>query len=67
MLAHGGADESGVAYIEVWVGSDRLRVAQTVPIGSGVGAVQAVETALAGALDGLASQARELKATAWQL
>lgn len=67
MLNRGRADESGVAYIEVWVGSDQLRVAQTVPIANGVGAVQAVETALAGALDGLASQVRELKTTAGRM
>jgi hypothetical protein len=62
-LTRARADERGVAYIEVWVGSDQLRAAQTVPIVSGVGAVQAVESALAAALDDLANQARELKTT----
>jgi hypothetical protein len=55
------ADQSGVAYIEVGVGTDSLRTAQTVTISGPVGATQAVETALASALDDLADQARALR------
>ncbi len=54
------ADESGVAYIEVGVGDDLLRTAQSVSVARNVGAVEAVETALASALDDLADQARGL-------
>jgi len=64
MLTRAGASESGVAYIEILVGPDQLRTAQTVPIARGGSAVEAVEAALAGALDDLAAQARELKTTA---
>jgi len=53
-------DASGVAYIEVAIGTDSLRTAQTVSVGHSVGAAEAVETALAIALDDLADQAREL-------
>lgn len=59
-LAGARADESGVAYIEVWIGADSLRSAQSVTIARNVGAAQAVETAFAAALDDLASQARGL-------
>jgi hypothetical protein len=54
------ADQSGVAYIEVGVGGEALRTAQTVTISGPVGAGEAVETALASALDDLADQARAL-------
>lgn len=64
MLTRAGASDSGVAYIEVSVGSDQLRSAQTVPIARRGSASEAVEAALAGALDDLAAQARELKTTA---
>lgn len=64
MLTRANAGESGVAYIEVSVGSDLLRSAQTVPIARGGSAAEAVEAALAGALDDLALQARHLKTTA---
>ena len=56
----GRSDESGVAYIEVEIGGDLLRTAQTVSVARNVGAAQAVETALASALDDLADQARGL-------
>lgn len=52
--------ESGVAYIEVAIGADALRSAQTVSVGRSVGAAEAVETAFASALDDLAEQARGL-------
>jgi hypothetical protein len=55
------ADQSGVAYIEVEVGAASLRTAQTVTITGQVGAREAVETALAIALDDLADQARALR------
>jgi hypothetical protein len=55
------ADQSGVAYIEVGIGAESLRTAQTVTITGQVGAVQAVESALATALDDLADQARALR------
>jgi len=55
------SNESGVAYIEVGIGPDLLRTAQTVSVARNVGAVQAVETALASALDDLADQARGLR------
>lgn len=58
------ADDSGVAYIEVWIGADALRTAQTVAITRNIGAAQAVEAALASALDDLADQARGLKSGA---
>jgi hypothetical protein len=64
MLTRANASESGVAYIEVSVGADLLRSAQTVPIARGGSAVEAVEAAVAGALDDLALQARQLKTTA---
>jgi len=62
-LSRAGASESGVAYIELSVGSDQLRTAQSVPVARGGSALEAVEAALAGALDDLAAQARELKTT----
>lgn len=55
-------DERGVAYIEVDIGGALLRTAQTVSVARDVGAAQAVETALATALDDLADQARGLSA-----
>jgi hypothetical protein len=55
------ADQSGVAYIEVEIGAASLRTAQTVTITDQVGAREAVETALAVALDDLADQARALR------
>jgi hypothetical protein len=54
------ASESGVAYIEVTIGADALRTAQTVSVARSVGAAEAVETAFASALDDLAEQARGL-------
>jgi hypothetical protein len=54
------ADASGVAHIEVGVRDDLLRTAQSVSVARNIGAVQAVETALASALDELADQARWL-------
>ncbi len=54
------ASESAVAYIEVAIGADALRSAQTVSVGRSVGAAEAVETAFASALDDLAEQARGL-------
>jgi hypothetical protein len=63
MLTRASASESGVAYIEISVGADQLRTAQTVPIARGGSAVEAVEAALANALDDLAAQARELRTT----
>ena len=59
-LSHGPADESGVAYIEVSIGADSLRTAQTVAVTRNVSAGNAVEIALANALDDLALQARSL-------
>ncbi len=59
-LAHGRGDSSGVAYIEVRVGDESLRAAQTVAIARNGSASEAVETALASALDDLATQARAL-------
>ncbi|HEV2977039.1 MAG TPA: hypothetical protein VG425_05585 [Casimicrobiaceae bacterium] len=53
-------NESGVAYIEVAIGADALRTAQTVSVAHSVGAAEAVETAFASALDDLAEQARGL-------
>jgi hypothetical protein len=50
-------DESAVAYIEVAIGADSLRAAQTVAVGRSVGAA---ETAFRSALDDLAEQARAL-------
>ena len=64
MLTRATASESGVAYIELSVGSDQLRAAQTVAIARGGSAAEAVEAALANALDDLAAQARELKTPA---
>ena len=58
----GRSDERGVAYIEVDIGGDLLRTAQTVSVARDVGAAQAVETALATALDDLADQARGINA-----
>ena len=58
----GRSGERGVAYIEVDVGGDLLRTAQTVSVARAVGATQAVETALSTALDDLADQARGLGA-----
>lgn len=55
------ANESGIVFIEVWVGDDQLRSAQNVAITRNVGAAQALESALAAALDELANRARELK------
>jgi hypothetical protein len=54
-------DQSGVAYIEVGIGAESLRSAQTVTITGQVGASEAVESALAIALDDLADQARALR------
>lgn len=59
-LHRGRTDESGVAHIEVWIGAESLRSAQAVAITRNVSAVDAVEAALAGALDDLALQARAL-------
>jgi hypothetical protein len=59
-LNRGPAEESGVAYIEVWIGGDSLRSAQTVAVSRSVSAGSAVESALANALDDLAQQARAL-------
>lgn len=59
-LSHGRTDESAVAHIEVWIGADSLRTAQTVAITRNVSAVDAVEAALASALDDLALQAHAL-------
>lgn len=59
-LTRGPADESGVAYIEVWIGGESLRTAQTVAVTQNVSAGAAVEIALANALDDLALQARAL-------
>jgi len=59
---HGSrAEASAVAYIEVAIGTESLRTAQTVSVARSVGAAEAVETALAAALDDLAGQARELR------
>ena len=58
--SHGPADESGVAYIEVWIGAESLRTAQTVAVTRNVSAGNAVEIAFANALDDLALQARAL-------
>jgi hypothetical protein len=59
-LTRSRADESGVAYIEVWVGGDQLRAARTVPFGRNSTAPEALEAALAAALDELAAQAKAL-------
>lgn len=59
-LSRETADESGVAYIEVWIGGDSLRSAQTVAVSKQVSAGSAVELALANALDELSLQARAL-------
>lgn len=53
------ADESGVAYIEVFIGGDPLRAGRTVPLARS-GASEALEAALAGALDELGAQAKAL-------
>ncbi len=55
-----GPEPSAVAYIEVRIGADALRSAQTVAAGHD-GAARAVETAFAAALDDLADQARTLR------
>jgi hypothetical protein len=59
-FTHGRADPSGVAYIEVWIGTESLRTAQTVAVARNGSASEAVEAALATALDDLAEQARAL-------
>jgi hypothetical protein len=59
-LSGEATDESGVAYIEVWIGGELLRSAQTVAVSKQLSAGSAVELALANALDELSLQARAL-------